>query len=245
MSTKTGKAKTKAEPNQQTPKGNSTQDNKKGTGLKKGTCDMPTKVGRRGVTVGVKTKYPIVKHRHFQEALPSTPDVAHIREASIFLGRYVKLDPTIFKVEDLALSLTQLESLKLRSRATKGQITSDVVNIIANPSYLLLAQNKLAKGSALGIDNVLRNGLTQKAFQKLAEELRTGAYRPKPNKRVMIPKPDGSKRPLGISNTRDKVVQSALKTALVIIYDPIFSEHSHGFRQGRSCHSALKEIQQK
>jgi hypothetical protein len=229
-------------PDQQTPKGTSTKD---GTGLNKGTCDMPDLTGRSGVTVGVEKNTQcrsIIRHCHFEETFPSTPDVAHLKKASVLLKNYMKLDPAIFKASDLALSLTHLDVLKSRSTSTNKKIKVDVINIIANPAFLLLAQTKLAKGSALGIDNVLKEGLTQKAFSKLASELRNGTYKPKPNKRVISPK---SNQSVGISGTRDKVVQYALKIALEIIFNPLFSDSSHGFRKGKSCHSALKVIQQK
>src|SRR5699024_1319494 len=51
------------------------------------------------------------------------------------------------------------------------------------------------------------------------------------------------KRPLGIPSTDDKLVQEVVRMLLEAIYEPTFSEHSHGFRPGRSCHTALKEVQ--
>jgi RNA-directed DNA polymerase len=78
---------------------------------------------------------------------------------------------------------------------------------------------------------------------KLAQELRSGVYRPSPVKRVWIPKPGTSeKRPLGIPTIRDRVVQTALRSALEPIFEQDFSDLSYGFRPGRSCHKALRRV---
>ena len=79
--------------------------------------------------------------------------------------------------------------------------------------------------------------------QRIAHELVTGAYQPQPVKRWEIPKPKGGVRVLGIPTVLDRVVQQAIVQVLTPIFDPGFSEHSYGFRPGRSAHGAVLAVQ--
>src|SRR5438552_1285585 len=80
-------------------------------------------------------------------------------------------------------------------------------------------------------------------WPSIRSQLLAGAYRPQPVKRVEIPKPDGGVRKLGVPCVVDRLIQQALLQALQKRWDPTFSEHSYGFRPGRSAHQAVAQAQ--
>jgi group II intron reverse transcriptase/maturase len=105
---------------------------------------------------------------------------------------------------------------------------------------------KANKGSA-GVDGrtVQETGEYLKtAWVGIRAALLAGSYRPAPVRRVDIPKPGGGTRELGIPTVVDRLIQQALLQVLQPLIDPTFSEHSHGFRPGRSAHGAVLEAQQ-
>ena len=77
----------------------------------------------------------------------------------------------------------------------------------------------------------------------IREQLLSGTYKPQPVKRVEIPKPDGGMRTLGIATVLDRFIQQVVMQVLQRRWDPMFSEHSYGFRPGRSAHQAVEAAQ--
>lgn len=93
-----------------------------------------------------------------------------------------------------------------------------------------------------GEDGQTLDGIPKKKFKELSESLKTEKFQFKPSKRIFIPKANGKMRPLGIPTPIDKIVQKAMQMTLELIYEPIFSNSSHGFRPQRGCHTALCQI---
>jgi len=115
---------------------------------------------------------------------------------------------------------------------------------ILNYAYRLV---KASKG-ACGVDGVTfasieeMKGGVQKYLDKAAKELRKKTYTPMPVRRVLIPKSDGSKRPLGIPTIKDRVVQMAVKIVIEPIFEADFQDSSYGFRPKKSAHQAVDDV---
>src|SRR6202161_3796148 len=108
-----------------------------------------------------------------------------------------------------------------------------------------LRRVKANKGSP-GVDGITVNQLDdylEQHWPTILEQLLSGTYKPKPVKRVEIPKPDGGVRKLGIPTVLCRFVQQAVMQVLQRQWDPTFSNHSYGFRPGRSAHQAVAQAQ--
>jgi RNA-directed DNA polymerase len=102
--------------------------------------------------------------------------------------------------------------------------------------------NKGAPGvDGMTIDDA--KGYLREHWPDIRSQLLAGTYRPQPVKRVEIPKPDGGVRKLGVPCVVDRLIQQALLQVLQKRWDPTFSEHSYGFRPGRSAHQAVAQAQ--
>ena len=113
--------------------------------------------------------------------------------------------------------------------------------------FLREAYGKLNKKGAPGLSKVSAADYSEHLEQNLIDlhkRLREGRYRAPPVKRVWIEKDNGEKRPLGIPEFEDKIVQRAVEMLLSAIYEKDFYEFSHGFRKGRSQHKALHELRE-
>ena len=114
-----------------------------------------------------------------------------------------------------------------------------------NEDFFLRAYQKIhAKQGNMtpGTDGTTIDGFSRKQISQLIELLKWERYQPKPVRRTYIPKKNGKMRPLGIPAFADKLVQEVVRQILEAIYEPIFSDNSHGFRPNRSCHTALYQI---
>jgi RNA-directed DNA polymerase len=104
-----------------------------------------------------------------------------------------------------------------------------------------------ANKGAPGIDNKSVEDLPEiarKNWDSIRESLLAGTYQPLPVLRVEIPKATGGTRPLGIPTVVDRLIQQAIYQVLMPIFDPEFSDHSYGFRPGRSAHNAVRKVRE-
>lgn len=108
-----------------------------------------------------------------------------------------------------------------------------------------LARTK--SGISAGLDVEIKATYTANTdkLKALSEKLKSHKYKPSPSKKVWIPKPDGGKRPLAVSNQQDKIVQAAILCQLEAVLEKDFRETSYGFRPKKGCHDALHRIKRK
>ena len=105
------------------------------------------------------------------------------------------------------------------------------------------AFHALNGSKAVGIDGMSKNDYAReldKNLKDLETRLHKGTYRPQAKKEILIPKGDGRTRPIAISCFEDKMVEWVLGKLLQLIFEPLFSQNSYGFRPRRSCHDAIK-----
>jgi len=129
-------------------------------------------------------------------------------------------------------SLTQVEPL-MEEVCERGNLEQALKRVMAN------------KGGP-GVDGMTVKqlpGYLKRHWPKIREQLLAGTYQPQPVKRVEIPKPDGGVRKLGVPTALDRFIQQAILQVLQRRWDRTFSEHSYGFRPGRSAHQAIAHAQ--
>src|SRR5271169_2043822 len=141
-----------------------------------------------------------------------------------------------------------IESLSAMSEPERPANTSRIMEEICERANLreALRQVRGNKGSA-GVDRMTVDQLgdyLKQHWPMIRDQLLNGTYEPKPGRRVEIPKPDGGVRKLGIPTVLDRFIQQAVMQVLQKRWDRTFSEHSYGFRPGRSAHQAVEAAQQ-
>lgn len=141
------------------------------------------------------------------------------------------------------LAVSKLEEIDTKT------VTNELLEKILSKDNMNTAFKRVkANKGASGIDDMTVDELLQylkENGEQIKEDIRNGIYNPKAVRRVEIPKADGSNRKLGIPTVVDRVIQQAIAQQLSIIYEPIFSENSYGFRPNRSAQEAIlkaKEI---
>lgn len=139
---------------------------------------------------------------------------------------------------------TKLARISQMSAGNPDLVFTSLYHLI-NCEMLRDCHNKMDGTKAVGVD-----GITKEEYEKnlednlkdLQERLKRKAYKPKPARRVEIPKDNGKTRPLSIYCYEDKLVQEALKRILEAVFEPHFYDEMMGFRQNRGCHMALRKL---
>ena len=138
-----------------------------------------------------------------------------------------------------------LTKLQENSRKHHDEIFTRLFRYLLRPDiYFIAYQHLYANDGAgtKGVDEDTADGFSEAYVERIIEALRTETYRPKPVRRTYIQKSNGKMRPLGLPTFTDKLVQEVMRMILEAVYEPVFSRYSHGFRPGRSCHTALAQI---
>src|SRR3989304_3303211 len=142
---------------------------------------------------------------------------------------------------------TKLKRIAWLSEQDHGKKFECLMHLF-NYESLLECFHELDKNKAVGIDGINKMAYAinlDANIQELITKMKDMAYRPGPVREVLIPKEGkpGATRPLGISNLEDKIVQKMMQKVLESIYEPLFLNCSHGFRSGKSCHTAIQALQ--
>jgi retron-type reverse transcriptase len=114
-----------------------------------------------------------------------------------------------------------------------------------NPQLYLLAYGRIYSNDGAmtaGATGETADGMSLGKIGRIIDAMRHERYRFSPARRVFIPKKNGKLRPLGLPTWSDKLVGEVVRLLLEAYYEPTFSDRSHGFRPGRGCHTALREM---
>src|SRR5438876_8867173 len=135
----------------------------------------------------------------------------------------------------------------LRDRGGKGLPCTQLYRQMFNKDLYLLAYGNIYSNSGAmtpGASEETADGMSEEKIEQIVEAMRCERYRFAPARRTYIPKKNGKLRPLGMPTWSDKLVGEVVRLLLEAYYEPGFSDRSHGFRKGRGCHTALREIRE-
>jgi group II intron reverse transcriptase/maturase len=135
----------------------------------------------------------------------------------------------------------------IRDRGQQGRPLERLYRHLYNRELYLCAYGKLYRNKGAmtpGATPETVDGMSLEKIDAIIEALRQERYRWTPVRREYIPKKNKKLRALGLPTWSDKLLQEVIRLILEAYYEPMFSQHSHGFRPGRGCHTALQEIQQ-
>jgi group II intron reverse transcriptase/maturase len=135
----------------------------------------------------------------------------------------------------------------IRQRGQRGLPVKDAYRLLYQRALYLRAYGKLYRNDGAmtpGATPETVDGMSLEKIDAIIALVRAERYRWPPVRRTYIPKKNGKRRPLGLPSWSDKLLQEVIRSILEAYYEPQFSDRSHGFRPGRGCHTALREIRQ-
>lgn len=145
------------------------------------------------------------------------------------------------KVKQMTTKLARIAELAAQNPTMVFTSIAHVIDV----KFLETCHEEMKGDKAVGIDGVTKeeydNNLREN-LTNLVERMKRKSYKPKPARRVEIPKDNGKTRPLSIYCYEDKLVQEALRRVLEAIFEPMFYDEMMGFRPGRNCHQALNKL---
>lgn len=133
----------------------------------------------------------------------------------------------------------------LRDRGRRGLPCNELYRQLFNPQLYLLAYGRIYSNRGAmtpGATQETADGMSMEKIGRIIDAMRHERYRFSPVRRTYIPKQFGKRRPLGLPTWSDKLVGEVVRLLLQAYYEPTFSDRSHGFRPGRGCHTALREV---
>ena len=133
----------------------------------------------------------------------------------------------------------------IRERGERGLPLENIYRLLYNRELYLRAYGRLYSNQGAmtkGTTAETVDGMSLAKIDRIINELRYERFRWTPVRRVNLPKPNGGTRPLGIPTWTDKLLQEVIRMILEAYYEPQFSDHSHGFRPDRGCHTALGKV---
>lgn len=139
---------------------------------------------------------------------------------------------------------TKLERIAELSRENPQMVFTSIGHLI-NEELLVECHESMDGSKAVGIDGITKDDYNENLSENisnLVERLKKHSYKPKPARRVEIPKDNGKMRPLSIYCYEDKLVQEALKRVLEAVFEPMFYDEMMGFRPNKGCHGALRKL---
>lgn len=138
-----------------------------------------------------------------------------------------------------------IKKFKKQTNKSKGMKIKGIYKELQKEENYIKAYEEIKSKSGNmtpGIDKETLQGMSKEWIRETIKTIKDCSFKFKPSKRIYIPKKNGKLRPLGIPSPRDKIIQKIILNILTEYYEEKFQETSHGYRPGRSCKTALKEV---